>query len=506
MLRDLQGIIRRLNVFVPSSLMATDPSSLGGKLEIQPPSDQKISIPILLSLVRLADAWAILAAGLLTMVLFSSRHPEVTLGEQIVSALVGVASTSAALHLHGAYHPKQLFHAYSRIVISINAVIASVLVVTLCIGSLPNGRVFIPGWPLLWVSLSLALMVSGHAILSLQVRRWARRGALAQRIVIVGINELSANVVSRTNADEFGTEIVGVYRDDDDVVVKEHAGRRVLGRIEDIVAKSQHERIDAIILAIPFTQPERIARARTALCNVVADVYLATELAGMQVRPGDLHYFGATLVVNVRPRPLNSWQALQKSVFDKIAASLLLVVMAPALLCVALLIKLDSPGPILFRQPRLGFNNKVFTVFKFRTMHHHAADAMASRQTSRGDSRVTRVGRVLRKYSVDELPQLLNVLQGTMSLVGPRPHALGTRAGDRLLHDVVTEYALRHRVKPGITGWAQVNGWRGELRMPEQLEQRVMHDLYYIDNWSFQLDLKILLLTLVREINSRVAF
>ena len=506
MLWDRQETIRGLDGVIPPALSAiASPGAERGPKLRRTPAPQ-ISIPILLGIIRIADVAAMLVAGLLTMILFTSRHPGVTLGEQAVADLLGAVSTSISLHLCGAYSPKRLFHGTSRVAIAVNAVVISVLIVTTCIALLPNGRIFIPGWPLQWVSFSLLLMVSGHALLTLKLRGWARRGLLTQRVAVVGLNEFSASFISRASRDALGTDIVGIYRDADDVPMQEHAGRKVLGRIEDIVALSQHDRIDAIVLAIPLSEPERIARAQAALRNVVADVYLATELAGLQFQPGDLHYFAATLMVNVRKRPLNNWQALQKSLFDKAVAGGLLLLMAPALLFIAMLIKLDSPGPVLFRQPRLGFNNMVFTVFKFRTMHNHAADEAAARQTSRGDSRVTRIGRVLRKYSIDELPQLLNVLQGNMSLVGPRPHALGTRTGDRLLHDAVTEYALRHRVKPGITGWAQVNGWRGELRTQEQLEQRVAHDLAYIDRWSFWFDIKIIILTVAREINSGTAY
>jgi lipopolysaccharide/colanic/teichoic acid biosynthesis glycosyltransferase len=161
---------------------------------------------------------------------------------------------------------------------------------------------------------------------------------------------------------------------------------------------------------------------------------------------------------------------------------------------------------VLFRQPRLGFNNRMFLCYKFRTMHHGMADLLADRQTTRDDPRITRIGRYLRKLSVDELPQLFNVLNGTMSLVGPRPHAPNTKAADRLFAEVVQQYALRHRVKPGITGWAQVNGWRGETRTVDQIEQRVKFDLFYIENWSVLLDLRILVMTVLREVASRQAF
>jgi lipopolysaccharide/colanic/teichoic acid biosynthesis glycosyltransferase len=162
----------------------------------------------------------------------------------------------------------------------------------------------------------------------------------------------------------------------------------------------------------------------------------------------------------------------------------------------------------LFRQARVGFNNRVFMVYKFRTMFHHGDPASldGSDQARRNDPRITRIGRFLRHYSFDELPQFLNVIKGEMSIVGPRPHPLGTRVGQKLLHDVVDDYTTRHRVLPGITGWAQVNGWRGETVLPTQIEQRVAHDLFYIENWSMALDIRIVMLTIVGEIISKKAF
>jgi lipopolysaccharide/colanic/teichoic acid biosynthesis glycosyltransferase len=187
-------------------------------------------------------------------------------------------------------------------------------------------------------------------------------------------------------------------------------------------------------------------------------------------------------------------------------ATAMLIVLAPLLALTALVIKLDSRGPVLFRQTRIGYNNVPFQVLKFRTMHHHMTDHLADRQTCRGDKRITRVGKWLRQLSIDELPNLFNVLRGEMSLIGPRPHAPNTKAAGIMFADAVPDYAARHRVKPGITGWAQVNGWRGETKTIVQLEQRVQHDLHYIAAWSTWLDVKILLLTVAREIFSKQAF
>jgi polysaccharide biosynthesis protein PslA len=238
----------------------------------------------------------------------------------------------------------------------------------------------------------------------------------------------------------------------------------------------------------------------------VADIVLTTDLAGLHFSRTQFEGIGSNPVVSVRDAPLKDWRALEKRGLDITIGVLALLLLSPLLLLTALLIKLDSPGPVLFRQPRMGFNNQLFLCYKFRSMHNSMTDLLADRQTSRADPRITRVGRVIRKLSIDELPQLFNVLTGSMSLVGPRPHAPNTKAADRLFAEVVQQYAVRHRVKPGITGWAQVNGWRGETKTVDQIEQRVACDLFYIENWSVRFDIKIMMMTLLREVTSRNAF
>jgi lipopolysaccharide/colanic/teichoic acid biosynthesis glycosyltransferase len=174
---------------------------------------------------------------------------------------------------------------------------------------------------------------------------------------------------------------------------------------------------------------------------------------------------------------------------------------------IAVAIKLDSRGPVLFRQKRYGFNNDLIEIYKFRSMYVDAADAAADRLVTKDDPRVTRVGRIIRKASLDELPQLFNVvLKGNLSLVGPRPHAVNAKAEARLYNDAVDGYFARHRVKPGITGWAQINGWRGETDTNEKIQKRVEHDLYYIENWSALFDLYILARTPVALLKTENAY
>jgi exopolysaccharide biosynthesis polyprenyl glycosylphosphotransferase len=194
-------------------------------------------------------------------------------------------------------------------------------------------------------------------------------------------------------------------------------------------------------------------------------------------------------------RPLKDWRAIAKWVEDTLISSVALILVGPLMGLIAILIKLDSPGPIFFVQRRFGFNNNVIRVLKFRTMHVGRGDASGAQRTVRNDPRVTRIGWFLRLLSFDELPQLINVLRGDMSLVGPRPHAVAMKAGDRLYCEAVEHYMHRHRVKPGITGLAQVNGLRGEVDTLEKAHARVAHDLYYIEHWSLWLDLKIILKT-----------
>ena len=200
-------------------------------------------------------------------------------------------------------------------------------------------------------------------------------------------------------------------------------------------------------------------------------------------------------MLDVFDKPIGDWGGLLKTIEDKVIASLALVMLAPIMLLVALAVKLESKGPVFFKQKRYGFNNELIEVYKFRSMYHEMRDADATKLVTRGDPRVTRVGRIIRKSSLDELPQLFNVLRGELSLVGPRPHPTKAKAANQLYDDVVDGYFARHRVKPGITGWAQINGWRGETDTAEKLQRRIEHDLYYIENWSLAFDLQILLRT-----------
>jgi Undecaprenyl-phosphate glucose phosphotransferase len=263
--------------------------------------------------------------------------------------------------------------------------------------------------------------------------------------------------------------------------------------------------VDKVLIALPMGAEGRILQLLTRLRSLAVDVALVPDFVGMRLDK-QIASDGSPPILSVLRRPQSELDWLVKRSFDFVTSLGLLIALSPLLALTALAIRLDSPGPILFRQPRLGLNNKEFNVLKFRSMYVEQADLEAREQTKRNDARVTRVGAWLRRLSIDELPQLFNVLAGDMSLVGPRPHALGMQVKDRLCDEIVHEYAVRHRMRPGITGWAQVRGLRGAVDEPELLEARVNHDIYYIDNWSFSFDLRILVMTVIELIRPRNAF
>ena len=360
--------------------------------------------------------------------------------------------------------------------------------------------------PLSWLLASLALMGGLRLALSAWVRGGVRDGWLARRVAVVGCTRLGYRIATQiaihgAAVDQF----VGLF-DNGASAGPADPQTHAAGKLSDLVALSRRERVDDIIIALPLSRFNEMDQLRSHLQTLVTNVSFAPDLDGQASNAESLVWLGGNRVINISRRPLEDHQALYKALFDRLVAGVLLLAFLPLLLVIAALIKIDSCGPVLFRQPRMGFNNVPFTVFKFRSMYHDMADPLADRQTSRNDPRVTRVGRILRKLSLDELPQLLNVLLGDMSLVGPRPHAPNTKAEGFLLEDAVADYAERHRIKPGITGWAQVNGSRGEIKTIQQVEQRLRYDMEYIRNWTLGFDIKILFLTIAREIISSRAF
>ena len=351
-----------------------------------------------------------------------------------------------------------------------------------------------------WISASLAIGLAGllvtRAMWAVAHRHLVGQAVVRTRVVVVGGGPEAAQVIGQLCADpDSGVEVVGIVDERD-----WHEGRTesrldcaaVLGGIKDLDQAVRRNDADTVIVALPWTARARIAAALAAAERLPVNVRLAPDATTLEY----LHYPVASIagqpLLEVRNPPFSGAKAVVKRAEDLTIASALLLVLWPVLLLIVAAIKLESRGPVLFRQPRRGFNNRTFQLCKFRSMYHDVADIACRRQTSRGDPRVTRVGAFLRRHSLDELPQLLNVLRGEMSIVGPRPHALGTLTEGFPLEEALDSYVARYRVKPGITGWAQVNGARGEIDTCEKLRRRVELDLDYIERWSLLLDFRII--------------
>lgn len=353
-------------------------------------------------------------------------------------------------------------------------------------------------WLMAWWAVGLALLILGRLVLSVVVRALTASGQLERRTVIVGGGPAGEQLLRELAAQKHSDlRICGVFDDRTDERAPDVvAGFPKLGAVEDLVEFARSTRIDLVIFALPITAEQRLLHMLRKLWVLPIDIRLAAHANKLRFRPRSYSWIGSVPVLDVFDKPIADWDVVLKWAFDKIVGTIALVLLSPVMLAVALAIRLDSRGPVLFRQKRYGFNNELIEVFKFRSMYVDRLDETASRLVTRGDPRVTRVGRVIRKTSLDELPQLFNVVfKGNLSLVGPRPHAVHAKAADHLYDDVVDGYFARHRVRPGLTGWAQIHGWRGETDTEEKIQRRVEHDLFYIENWSLMLDVYILAMT-----------
>ena len=363
-------------------------------------------------------------------------------------------------------------------------------------------------WSISWFVTGGAALLGTRIITTMWVRRLKQRGTFNERVAIFGAGPQGVRFAEYVQShDRLTITLVGIFDDRrPDRLPDEAAGVPVLGNLTTLIGMIRDGLIDQVVVALPWAAERRLQDVMARLVLTPVKVRLAPDLVSFTFaqRPGVI--LGDVPVMTLFERPISGLSGIAKALEDKILAVLILIAAAPVMLLAAIAIKLDSPGPILFRQPREGFNNSTFHCFKFRTMYHGQLEYKNIHQASRDDPRVTRVGRFLRRSSIDELPQLFNVLLGDMSLVGPRPHAASTRAGGRLFSDVVQSYAARHKVKPGITGWAQVCGWRGETDTEDKLVKRFEHDLYYIENWSIWLDLYILIRTVGAVLLPRNAF
>jgi Undecaprenyl-phosphate glucose phosphotransferase len=349
-------------------------------------------------------------------------------------------------------------------------------------------------WFFSWFAISLILITCLRALLVAVIEAKLARGAYLQRAFIVSFGEGSPS------GDHLALETENRIRTVGEVRITDWAS------IPDIRQYLSILNPDIVLINLPWSEVEPALKALKLLEQYAMEVLVLPHAGADLQKAIRLRRIGNHTMLQIAEPPLAGWDEVIKRTEDLIIASLAFAVFSPLLLLIALAIRLDSRGPVLFKQVREGFNGELIAVWKFRSMFVEGEDIHALRQTSKNDPRVTRVGRFIRKSSIDELPQLWNVLRGEMSIVGPRPHALGTSAEGQNLRAIVEEYAARHRVKPGITGWAQVNGARGELCSRDQVRKRLDYDLYYIENWSLLFDVRIIIMTVIRLLHDPRAY
>jgi putative colanic acid biosysnthesis UDP-glucose lipid carrier transferase len=349
---------------------------------------------------------------------------------------------------------------------------------------------------LTWAVLTPAVLILVTTAFHEIMRRITCTAANARKTVFAGFNDISQALAQQLGNPEFCMSVDGFFDDRSPERLNSRGSGRLIGKLSELAKYVKEQAIEVIFIALPVRHMQRVTDLLDDLRDTTASIYYVPDILVfdlIQARTGSIN---GIPVVAMCETPFYGFRGMSKRVTDVAVASLVLIITLPLLLPLAAIIKLTSPGPVIFRQRRYGLNGEEITVYKFRTMRV-TEDGAVIHQATRDDPRTTKIGRFLRRYSLDELPQLVNVLQGRMSLVGPRPHAV---AHNEMYRKLIKGYMVRHKVRPGITGLAQVNGLRGETRRVEQMEARVRYDLEYLRNWSILLDLKILAKTAVRVI------
>jgi Undecaprenyl-phosphate glucose phosphotransferase len=459
-------------------------------------------------------ATIILGVDLLCLVLGSLLAPlayELILGPRYfieqhvnVAVLVGVNFFLIRLSRNSYAHPMGR-GGDSDQAVAFEFLLAALLVFA-TIWQLGQAKPFSSGLALCYLGLTAALLFVSRFVVRKLVWYLVQAGHIGQRIAIYGADLASSERVLRLLELERlpYVTVVGIA-DDRTTRIEREAPWTVpfIGSLEALVYRIAQGDVDMVIIALPMISQARLDQITEALQRVSVDICLMPREALDLSQQYSMRFIGSLPLFALWQRPMRDFNRILKAIEDRAVAILGLILFSPLMLLTAIAIKLTSRGPVLFRQERFGFNNVKISVLKFRSMYVDRQDESGAERTVRGDSRVTPVGRIIRRLSIDELPQLFNVVTGEMSIVGPRAHATRMKVGDDYYFEAVRGYAARHRVKPGITGLAQVRGLRGEIATVGRAKRRVEYDMYYIENWSLMLDLRIILETVWRLIWDR---
>jgi len=385
--------------------------------------------------------------------------------------------------------PKQ---ARAVIMAWISVIITMVVILFMLEVSNEYSRLWLGLWALIGGVFLLAFRMCIYVFLQYQ----RNQGKNYRRVVVVGAGDLAHKLVNQTmDAPWSGFKITALFDDDAQLHNTSIRDVAVLGSIDKVATYVENTHIDEVWIALPLRAEAKVKELLYALRHQTVNVKLVPDIFGFSLLNHSMTEIVGLPAVNLSDTPMHGWNRAVKVIEDRVLALLILILISPLLLLIVVAVKMTSPGPALFKQKRHGWDGRIINVYKFRTMKVHSEEHGKVTQACKGDARITPFGAFLRCTSLDELPQFYNVLQGRMSIVGPRPHPI---AHNEIYKDQVNQYMLRHMVKPGITGWAQINGLRGETDTLDKMKNRVEYDLYYIENWSLWLDLKIIFMTLYK--------
>ncbi|MCI0558529.1 MAG: undecaprenyl-phosphate glucose phosphotransferase [Nitrososphaera sp.] len=449
---------------------------------------------IIASLFAFLDILIIMGTGLVIYLWYSGWDESTYANYLLASGFLAIAIIGG-LHSTGLYGPGALSGVSQQTKKVLSVCVVAYLGFLGVLFGLKISATFSRVWFCLWFAAGTSLLCVSRVCMRSLLNKWGQLGRLTRNIVIVGTGDQALRLCEHiAQKREPWNRVVGVLDDraDEDRVSPPTPRFPVSGSVDRLLGFARDHRVDDIIVSMPLSTNERLFSLVRKLRELPVNIHFTCDLEGFKCGPARFSHIDGVPLIGVAQKPLSGWNLIAKEIEDKVVAGITILVLLPVFVLIALAIKLDSTGPVLFRQRRHGFNNEVFAVFKFRTMDHNWSEQTVP-QARRNDPRVTRVGRLLRRTSLDELPQLFNVLEGSMSLVGPRPHAL---PHNNEYAKSIPGFFSRHRIKPGMTGWAQVNGLRGETDCPEKMSKRVEYDLYYIENWSLLFDLQILIKTL----------
>ncbi|UTW00189.1 undecaprenyl-phosphate glucose phosphotransferase [Marinomonas rhizomae] len=447
-------------------------------------------------LLRIIDCIGLLSAGLFSYWLrFANLELNFTYKNVL---LLGVLLGAASLSFFGAYRAWRGASFTSEMRCVISATLITFLLLIISGFATQSSELFSRIWMVSWLCTSTTIILCYRFLLRKCLGALRAKGFNIRSVIIIGDGDLAQQVLERLQQhSEMGLVVKGILSTQNQTkVIDEINSVPLLGTLEDLDTVVKDHKIDQVWIALPMSEVQKMEQVQSALSNTSIVIRMVPDIFGFRLINQSVTEVAGLPVINISTsHMLEGKNRLLKLLEDKILATIILILISPILISLAIIIKFSSKGPILFKQYRTGANGQDFKVYKFRSMVVHNEEDGKVTQAKKGDSRITPIGAFMRRTSLDELPQFINVLQGRMSIVGPRPHAL---AHNEHYKTLVESYMRRHMVKPGITGWAQVNGFRGETDTIDKMENRVEYDLYYIENWSVWFDIKIILLTIFK--------